>query len=212
MPARITILVADDHALVRKGVITFLKVAKVASKFYEASNGVEVINLAKKHPIDLFLLDISMPELNGFETAKILLEQNNHTRIIANTMFDGHALVNGLVQLGVKGFVTKGEDPELIVKAIQAVMKGRTYICPKMRESLSIKNKGEGFSDMEFSITERRLVKMLSEGFSSSEIAIELGLSIRSAETYRHRLIKRLKVANSVELIDYFYKNGLMND
>src|SRR5690606_41540919 len=100
----------------------------------------------------------------------------------------------------------------LIVKAIQAVMKGRTYICPKMRESLSIKNKGEGFSDMEFSITEQRLVKMLSEGFSSSEIAIELGLSIRSTETYRHRLIKRLKVANSVELIDYFYKNGLMKD
>src|SRR5690606_20230584 len=122
----------------------------------------------------------SMPELNGYETAKILLERDENTRIIANTMFDGHALVNGLVQLGVKGFVTKGEDPELIVKAIQAVMKGRTYICPKMRESLSIKNKGEGFSDMEFSITEQRLVKMLSEGFSSSEIAIELGLSIRS--------------------------------
>lgn len=208
MPARISILVADDHAVVRKGVITFLKAAKAASKFYEAANGNEVVNLAEKHRIDLFLLDISMPELNGYETAKILLEQNKHTRIIVNTMFDGHALVNGLVQLGVKGFVTKGEDPELMIKAIQAVIKGRTYICPKMRESLYIKNKGEGFSDMDFTITERRLVKMLSEGFSSSEIAIELGLSIRSAETYRHRLIKRLKVANSVELVEYFHKNG----
>lgn len=208
MPAGITILVADDHALVRKGIIAFLRTSKVASKFYEAANGVEVINLAKKHPIDLFLLDISMPELNGYETAKILLEQNENSKIIVNTMFDGHALVNGLVQLGVKGFVTKGEDPDQIIKAIHTVTKGRTYICPKMRDSQATR-KGAS-QEMEFSATELSLVKMLSEGYSSSEIAIELGLSIRSAETYRHRLIKRLKVANSVELIEYFHRNGLM--
>ncbi|WKZ60536.1 MAG: response regulator transcription factor [Cyclobacteriaceae bacterium] len=208
MPVRTSILVADDHALVRKGVITFLKVTKVASKFYEAANGNEVINLAKKYPIDLFLLDISMPELNGYETAKILLEQNKHTRIIVNTMFDGHALVNGLVQLGVKGFVTKGDDPETLVKAIQAVMKGRTYICPKMREHINLKN--EGALDFDFSETELRLVELLSQGYSSEEIAEELEISVRTAETYRHRLIKRLNVSNSIELVEYFHRNGLL--
>lgn len=208
MPVRTSILVADDHALVRKGVITFLKVAKVASKFYEAANGNEVVSLAKKHQIDLFLLDISMPELNGYETAKILLEQNKHTRIIVNTMFDGHALVNGLVQLGVKGFVTKGEDPETLVKAIQAVMKGRTYICPRMREHIDLKKVGT--IDFDFSETELKLVELLSQRHSSESIAEELEISIRTAETYRHRLIKRLSVSNSIELVEFFHKNGLM--
>ena len=205
MPARITILVADDHALVRKGIITFLKVSKVASKFYEAANGIEVINLAKKYPIDLFLLDISMPELNGYETAKVLLEQDETTRIIVNTMFDGHALVNGLVQLG---FVTKGEDPELLVKAIQAVMKGRSYICPKMREHINLKN--ENSLDFDFSEIELKLVDLLSQGNSSEAIAQELNISVRTAETYRHRLIKRLQVSNSIELVEYFHRNGLL--
>lgn len=208
MPARITILVADDHALVRKGIITFLKIAKVASKFYEAANGVEVINQAKKYPIDLFLLDISMPELNGYETAKILLEQDENTRIIANTAFDGHALVNGLVQLGVKGFVTKGEDPEILVKAIQAVLKGRTYICPKMREYINPKN--EVPLGLDFSETELRLVELLSQGHSSESIAKKLEITVRTAETYRHRLIKRLGVSNSIELVEYFHRNGLL--
>lgn len=208
MPARTSILVADDHSLVRKGVITFLKTAKVASKFYEAANGNEVVSLAKKHPIDLFLLDISMPEVNGYETAKILLEQNKHTRIIANTMFDGHALVNGLVQLGVKGFVTKGDDPEILVKAIQAVMKGRTYICPKMREYIDAKK--EVSFGLDFSETELRLVELLSQGHSSESIAKELEITVRTAETYRHRLIKRLHVSNSIELVEYFHRNGLL--
>lgn len=208
MPAHITILVADDHALVRKGIITFLKIAKVASKVFEASNGVEVINLAKKYPIDLFLLDISMPELNGYETAKILLEQDENTRIIANTAFDGHALVNGLVQLGVKGFVTKGDDPEILVKAIQAVMKGRTYICPKMREYIDPKK--EVSFGLDFSETELRLVELLSQGHSSESIAKELEITVRTAETYRYRLIKRLNISNSIELVEYFRRNGLL--
>src|SRR5690606_2329486 len=208
MPARITILVADDHALVRKGIITFLKVSKVASKFYEAANGIEVINLAKKYPIDLFLLDISMPELNGYETAKVLLEQDETTRIIVNTMFDGHALMNGLVHLGVKGFVTKGEDPELLVKAIQAVMKGRTYICPKMREHINLKI--ENSLDLDLSETELKLGEFLRLGYSSEEIAEKLETSVRTAETYRHRLITRLHVSNSRELVEYFHRNGLL--
>src|SRR5690606_17324473 len=108
------------------------------------------------------------------------------------------ALVNGLVQLG---FVTKGEDPELLVKAIQAVMKGRSYICPKMREHINLKN--ENSLDFDFSEIELKLVDLLSQGNSSEAIAQELNISVRTAETYRHRLIKRLQVSNSIELVEY---------
>lgn len=143
--------------------------------------------------------------LMAIKTAKILLEQNKHTRIIVNTMFDGHALMNGLVQLGVKGFVTKGDD---LVKAIQAILKGRTYICPRMREHIDLKKVGT--IDFDFSETELRLVELLSQGHSSESIAKELEITVRTAETYRHRLIKRLNVSNSIELVEHFRRNGLL--
>lgn len=208
MPKGLSILVADDHAMTRKGMITYLKAIKIATKFYEAENGNDVLRLADEHPIDIYLLDIEMPQLGGYETAKFLLKKYPESRIIVITMFDGHALMNGLLNLGVKGFFLKGDDPDRLELAIQKVLSGGKYVSTSLKKFVN-KEQIEDSELMEFTATELKLVKMLSEGFSSSEIAIELGLSIRSAETYRHRLIKRLKVANSVELVEYFHKNGL---
>jgi len=202
----ISILVADDHALIRKGMIGFVKSLKLARKYYEAANGNEVLRLAEQHPIDLFLLDIEMPHLSGYEAAKMLLAKRPKTRIIVNTMHDGHALMNGLLSLGVKGFILKGESTEYLEKAIGHVLKGGSYVSPRLAKFVDKHMKQDSL--MEFTSDEVKLVRLLRKGYSSSEIAIELGLSIRSAETYRHRLIKRLKVANSVELVEYFHKNG----
>jgi len=209
MPKGLSILVADDHHMTRKGTIGYLKTIKIATKFFEAENGNDVLRIADEHHIDLYLLDIEMPELGGYETAKFLLKKYPESKIIVITMFDGHALMNGLLSLGVKGFFLKGDDPDRLELAIRKVLSGGKYVSNSLRKFVN-KEQMEDSDLMEFTATELKLVKMLSEGYSSSEIAIELGLSIRSAETYRHRLIKRLKVSNSVELIDYFHKNGLM--
>lgn len=211
MPKGLSILVADDHAMTRKGMITYLKAIKIATRFYEAENGNDVLRIADEYPIDLYLLDIEMPQLGGYETVKFLLKKYPQSKIIVVTMFDGHALMNGLLSLGVKGFFLKGDDPDRLELAIRKVLSGGKYVSTNLMKFV-IKEQKEDSDLMEFSATEHKLAKMLSEGYSSSEIALELGLSIRSAETYRHRLIKRLKVANSTELIDYFYKNGLMKD
>lgn len=211
MPKGLSILVADDHALTRKGTIGYLKALKIATKFYEAENGNDVLRHADEHHIDLYLLDIEMPQLGGYETSKFLLKKYPESKIIVVTMFDGHALMNGLLNLGVKGFFLKGDELDKLELAIRKVLDGDKYVSTSMKKFVT-KEQIEDSDLMEFSATELKLVKMLSEGYSSSEIAIELGLSIRSAETYRHRLIKKLKVANSAELIDYFNKNGLMKD
>lgn len=207
MPKGISILIADDHPLVRKGISTLLKTIKAATNFYEAGNGFEVLDHAEKHSIDLFLLDIRMPELDGYETAKLLLAKNPKTRIIVNTMFDGSALVNGLLNLGVKGFLLKGEDVNQLEEAIEKVMHGDSFVSPKLKKILDKHMKPD--SCMEFTLEEIKLVKLLSKGHSSSEIATELGLSLRTIETYRYRLIKRLGVMNSAELVDYFHRNGI---
>lgn len=208
MPKGLTLLVADDHPVARNGIIRFLKTIKIAHKIHEAGNGIEVLRLSEKHSFDLYLLDIEMPQLNGYETAKLLLAKNPKSRIIVCTMHDGHALLNALVSLGVKGFFLKGQDIDQLEEGIHDVLIGKRYISPQLKKFLN-KSMNED-SGMDFTVAELKLVKLLSKGYSSSEIAIELGLSIRSAETYRHRLIKRLRVANSAELVDYFYKNGLM--
>lgn len=208
MPNRISILVADDHPLVRKGMITFIKSLKLAKKYYEAADGNEVLKLAHQYPIDLFLLDIEMPHLGGYETAKFLLTKSPKTRIIVNTMHEGHALMNGLLSLGVKGFVLKGEDINFLEAAIEQVLSGGSYVSPRLAKFVDEHMKQD--SRMEFTPDEVKLVRLLSRGYSSSEIANALDLSVRTAETYRHRLIQRLKVANSVELVEHFHKNGLM--
>lgn len=211
MSKGLSILVADDHAMTRKGTIAYLKAIKIATKFYEAENGNDVLRLADEHNIDLYLLDIEMPQLGGYEAAKFLLKKYPESKIIVITMFDGHALMNGLLSLGVKGFFLKGDDLDNLELAIRTVLDSGKYVSASLKKFVN-KKQVKDPEAMEFTTTELKLVKMLSEGYSSSEIAVELGLSIRSAETYRHRLIKRLNVANSVELIDYFYKNGLMKD
>lgn len=208
MPKGLSILVADDHALTRKGTVGYLKAIKIATKFYEAENGNEVLRIAHEYHIDLYLLDIEMPQLGGYETAKFLLKKYPDSKIIVVTMFDGHALMNGLLSFGVKGFFLKGDDLENLELAIRTVLDGGKYVSASLKKFVNKKQMKDSEA-MEFTATEIRLVKMLSEGYSSIEIAIELGLSIRSAETYRHRLIKRLNVANSVELVEYFHKNGL---
>lgn len=208
MPNRISILVADDHPLVRKGMIGFVKSLKIARKYYEATDGNEVLRLAEQHPIDLFLLDIEMPHLGGYEAAKYLLAKSPRTKIIVNTMHDGHALMNGLLSLGVKGFVLKGEDIDRLEEAIKIVLNGGSYVTPKLKKQVDAYMRKDSL--MEFTPDELKLVRLLSKGYSSNDIAEELGLSIRTAETYRHRLIKRLNVANSTELVEFFHMNGLM--
>jgi DNA-binding NarL/FixJ family response regulator len=208
MPNRISILVADDHPLIRKGMIGFVKSLKLARKYYEAADGIEVLRLAEQHPIDLFLLDVEMPRLGGYETAKFLLAKSPKTRIIVNTMHDGHALMNGLLSLGVRGFVLKGEDISYFEKAIKQVLNGGSYVSPRLEKYVDKHMKQDSL--MEFTPDEIKIVRLLSKGYSSSEIAVKLDLSVRTAETYRHRLIKRLNVANSTELVEYFHKNGLM--
>ncbi|MBX2963970.1 MAG: response regulator transcription factor [Cyclobacteriaceae bacterium] len=208
MPGGITVLVADDHPVYRRGIIDYLKTTRIADNFLEAANGHQVIQLSEEFKINFFLLDVEMPGPNGYETAKLLMAKDPEARIIINTMHDGLALVKNLLRVGVKGFVLKGEDTERLEEAFHSVRDGKTYISPKLK--LTLPGETEELPGMEFTPIELELVKLLSKGYPSSEIAKELEISIRTAETYRHRLIKRLKVANAVELVEFFHKNGLM--
>lgn len=208
MTKGISILVADDHPLFRKGMVTYLKSLKVGEKIYEADNGHEVLKQSEGRHIDLFLLDVRMPGLDGYETAKLLLAKNPKARIIINTMYDGSELVNGLLNLGVRGFLLKGEDIDHVEEAIKKVMHDDSYVSPALIQIIDKHIKTEAC--LEFTPDEIKLVKLLSKGNFSNEIAVELGLSLRTVETYRYRLIKRLGVANSLELVDYFHRNGLV--
>jgi DNA-binding NarL/FixJ family response regulator len=166
-----------------------------------------VLRIAEQHKIDLLLLDIEMPELSGYETAKLLLAKKPMMRIIIHTMHDGQALTNGLLHLGVKGFILKQEDTNQLEEAIHSVMRGEIYVSPKLSKLIN-KHIDKNIK-MDFTPAEKKLVKLLSKGLTNEEISTELAISIRSVETYRYRLIKRLKVANSLELVEYFHSNGL---
>ncbi|NNF74425.1 MAG: response regulator transcription factor [Flavobacteriaceae bacterium] len=206
------ILIADDHAILRKGIIQLLKEDLEDYQFVEASNGIEVISLVRKDKFELILLDISMPELNGIDALKQIRAMRFETPVIMLTVQAEDQYAIRVLKAGAQGFLNKDTAPEELLTAIKKVLSGKKYITETVSDLLinNIRLKKEGKEIDLLSDREIQVMQHMAEGQSISEIAKNIGLSVNTISTYRSRIMNKLSLKNNAAIIRYAIDNNII--
>jgi DNA-binding NarL/FixJ family response regulator len=211
----LTILIVDDSLVFRKGLSKVFEFTKYKnSQLLEALNGRQAYDIATAEDVDVIILDERMPEMRGFESAKAILAIKPGSKIIALTQYDETALIMNYFKIGVKGFLSKDEiEIDVIEQAVESVVAGNYYFRTKYDKQIRTWLSGslkKSVPAVRFSGRELQLVIEISKGNSNKEIASNLGIGIRTIETYRLDLIKKIGVKNTSDLLSYVYKNGII--
>lgn len=222
MRKKIYVHIADDHKIVIEGIIAVINTDnEIAINGYSLT-GEEVIDFFDKkgNRVDVLILDITMPILDGIEVLRHFKENKINQKVIILSSYDDIKIVEEVLKLGCKGYITKNSAGEHIVNAIKAVANGEQYFSNDIQKSLFTTFSGQQVSQkgdvpdkfLIDSLTEREVdvIRLIVKEYSSQEIADELNVSTRTVETHRKNLIKKLKVKNSVGLAMYAVKNKIV--
>jgi len=210
----ITILLADDHALVREGLRRLLQDYDDLKVVGEASDGLETLHLARQLQPNVILMDLSMPELDGIETTKRINEDGLTSRVMILTMHANDEYAVRALQAGARGFIGKGAPSQEVIEAIRKVAAGGIFLPSALVEALPKRysRKGEKSPLETLSDRELQVLKRLAEGRTGREIAQELHLSIKTVDTYRARLLTKLDLSTTADLIRFALRHGVIQD
>ena len=209
----IKVLLADDHSIVRAGLRRIIEESKDIEVIAEADNGRDAIQLAREMSPDVAVIDISMPGLDGLEVISQLKIYRPDLPIIILTMHEEEQYVVRAIEAGAMGYITKRSAPEHIVKAIHQVISGSRYLTAEASEALALRiAKGAGGRSLLDSLSNRELqvLRRLAMGFTNHEIAEAYGISTKTVDTYRLRLLKKLNLRNNAELSRFAMQNKLI--
>ena len=213
MKARI--LVADDHTLLRAGLVKLLESMPGVEVAGEASDGPQVLEFAKSCKPTLVLLDIAMPGLNGLEVCADLAKNQPEIRVVMLSMHQEHQYVRKALQNGAAGYLLKDSAPEELSEAIKAVSSGQTYLSPAVTKSmlseLLVDAKGKDAGEGNITVRQREVLKLVAEGMSTKEIARRLDLSIKTVDTHRTNLMNQLNIHDLAGLVRYAIRNGIIS-
>lgn len=208
MPTRI--LIADDHALFREG----LKALLTPGDFEvvaETADGQDAIHLARRHQPDIAILDISMPGLNGVDTAREVLRASPRTRVVVLTMHKDNAYLAEALRAGVRGYSLKSRGSEELLEALREVARGEIYISPGLsRQVADSYLGGEARAASPLSPREREVLQLIAEGRTTKEVAATLYISFKTAESHRQRIMSKLDIHETASLVRYAIRNGLI--
>tara|TARA_R110002072_G_scaffold199405_2_gene357016 strand:+ start:22892 stop:23536 length:645 start_codon:yes stop_codon:yes gene_type:complete len=206
------VLIADDHAILRKGLIEILNNSFPALEYFEASNGLEALQLSRKHNFDLILLDISMPGRNGLDTLKQLRSDGNTAKILILSVQPEDQYAIRVLKAGASGFLNKDSAPEELLNAVRIVMNGKKYISAAIAEKLAQsigtpldKPLYENLSDRELQV-----LQFIASGKTVSEIAKEISLTVNTISTYRARILEKLQLNSNAAITRYALDNNLV--
>lgn len=208
---KINLLVADDHTIVRDGIVSLLQSEKLFVVVSTAGNGYEVIDIISKKDIQVCLLDINMPGLDGIETAKLIREKKPGIKIIMLTTYNDKEIISELIHIGVSGYLLKNSDKQELVEAVHKVMKGRHYFSEEV-ENIILQGLSEKKSPEVMPLTEReiQIVQLLAKEYTNDKIAKELTISYRTVESHRKNIMQKTKSHNLAGLLKYAYGRGLL--
>lgn len=210
----IKVLLADDHFLVREGLRSSLSEYPHIQIVGEASNGREAVDKAHRLSPDIVLMDINMPEMNGLEATAALRKRGSGARVLALTVHNNKQYILQIIRSGAQGYVLKDTSPDELVRAIQAVLKGEAFFSPSVSsvvlQLLRDENRATSPGDSP-SLTPRetQIVRLVAAGKTNKEIAAELNVNVRTIETQRYQLMRRIKVRNAAELTRFAIECGL---
>lgn len=209
--AKISILIADDHEIIRFGISTHLASAADMEVVAEASTGNECLALFKERKPDVCLIDITMPGMNGLESARSLREIDRDSKIVILTMHLDNDLLAEALQSDINGYLLKSIDREQLLHCVRVVYNGQHVFSKEVFQLLSqaYSSRKFKFRDLKSKITEREheVLKLIVQGFTSQEMAEALKISPRTIETHRSNLLKKLEVKNTADLVRLALEN-----
>jgi len=207
------ILIADDHDVVRKGLIQILAKSFPGTDVDEAADGRQALALAEKGNYALVLLDISMPGRGGLEVLKEVKRHRPGVPVLILSMHPEEEYAVRAFRAGASGYLTKDSAAEELVQAVRMVLAGRRYLSASLTEMLARELESNGVGPRHNALSDRELqvMRMLASGKTVTEIADELSLSVKTISTYRSRILEKLQVRNNAELARYAFENRLVN-
>ena len=203
---KVSIMIVDDHTLIRETWSFLLGKNENFDVVAECGDGERAIELARDKRPDVVLLDINMAPMSGFDVLKMIRKYSPGSKIIGVSMHSQPAYAKKMLRLGAKGYVTKNSPRQEMLEAIAEVSKNNVYICQEVKNILSdqLLNGDQVNPDINsLSDREMQIVRALKEGLSSKEIASELSISLKTVEVHRHNILKKLKLKNTVSLINF---------
>lgn len=213
------ILLADDHEVVRAGLRALLEEQQGWEVVAEAVDGREAVEKATKLKPDVVVIDIAMPSLNGLEAVRQIVKAVPNCRVLVLTMYDSDPLIQQVLQAGARGYLLKSDAGRDLVSAIDALRRNKTFFTPKVSQMVL-----EGYLDksprekepeseaesLRLTSRQREIVQLLAEGKSSKEVAAVLGLSVKTAETHRANIMRKLDCHSVTELVRYAIRNHII--
>jgi DNA-binding NarL/FixJ family response regulator len=206
----INVLVADDHQLVREGLKALLE-QEGFNVVGEASNGQEALKLTEELHPEVAVLDLAMPVLNGIDTAREIQRIYRKTKTVIVSMHAESRYILESLRGGAKGFVMKTHAADDLVRAIREAARGGTYLSPEVSEAVvqAYQNKTEVPPDP-LGPRERQVLQLIAEGKTAKEVAAALGISVKTAETYRTRIMEKLDIHETASLVRYAVRRGVV--
>jgi DNA-binding NarL/FixJ family response regulator len=213
------ILLADDHEVVRKGLCALLRAQPDWEICGEASDGREAVEKTLKLKPEVVILDIGMPNLNGLEATRQILKAYPQVKVLILTLHDSDQVVQDVLNAGARGFLLKTDAARDLVAAVEALRRDKIYFTPKVASMVL-----EGYLRRDAAETrqqppnrgrltprEREIVQLLAEGKSSKEVAVALGLSLKTAETHRSNIMRKLELHSVSDLVLYAVRNNIVH-
>jgi len=209
----IKILIADDHGVVAEGLKHLIEAQADMRVVAIAADGREAVRVAREAQPDVVLMDLSMPELNGADAARAILEHDPKCRVIVLSMYSDREYVRRALRAGAAGYVVKRSAAKEVVEAIRAVFGGGRYLSPRVADVVIDDYADDKAADplSRLSAREREVLQLLAEGRTGAEIAQRLSLSQKTVETYRARLVEKLGIRDVAGLVRFAIQRGLVS-
>jgi DNA-binding NarL/FixJ family response regulator len=215
---KIRLLIADDHQLVREGIRSLLKASRDFAVVGEAVDGNDAVEKAKALSPDVAILDITMPVVDGLEATQQIRKVSPSTKVLVLTMHDSTQMVRRVIEAGAIGYVLKSDLASQLVRAVKSVVHGEVFLTPKVSEIVmggflhsedeAARNSSESEPGRP-SDREKDVIRLLTQGKSNKETASILGITTRTVETHRARIMMKLRVHSLVELVQYANRHGI---
>ena len=215
---KVKVLIVDDHKIIRAGLRTLLELENDEYNFQvtEAENCETAVAKVKKSRYDIALVDYQMPKVNGVETTKAILKQRPNIPVLALSNYNDFGYISSFLEAGAKGYILKDIGSWELVKAIASLLKGKNYFSNEvaltlLRAKNNFKSGGRSLPEKKFSDKERSILKLISRGLTSKQIALKLFISKHSVDKYRKQLLAKMKVRNAVGLLTKARKMKLID-
>lgn len=212
----IRVLLADDHGVVRKGLRFLLEQEQDVAVAGEASDGREAVRLAKELQPDVIVMDIAMPQLNGIDATAQVMKVSPQSGVLILSMHSDESYILRALEAGAKGFILKETAEEYLLTAIRAVAQGKPFFSPAIAQTLledymrNLQQRGQQDSYSLLTDREKEVLQLLAEGRSNKEVATLLDLSVYTVETHRTRIMQKLNLHNTAELVLYAVRKKII--